>query len=68
MAREIILATVAFRAVPLPNKEAERVAKPFMEHFTIKYGVPKKSLHTRQGSEFLAQVLKATYKLLQVKQ
>jgi Integrase zinc binding domain len=54
-------------AVPLENKEAKTVARAFIEHFVLKYGIPREIGHDC-GTEFIAEVMKESCKLLNVKQ
>ena len=50
-------------AYPLPNQEAETVAKVFVEEFVCRYGVPKE-LHSDQGRNFESVLMKEVCKLL----
>ncbi|KAB0799843.1 hypothetical protein PPYR_07723 [Photinus pyralis] len=49
--------------IPIENKEAETVARAFVNNFILKYGIPEQIV-TDQGTEFLAKVFKETAKLL----
>ena len=53
-------------AIALPNQEAETVARAFVEEFICRFGVPKE-LHTDQGRNFEANLMKEVCRLLGVK-
>lgn len=53
-------------AVPLPNQEADVVARAFVEFFVCIYGVPF-SILTDQGSNFLSEIFKNVSKILKIK-
>ena len=50
-------------ALPLPNMEAETVAKEFIHHFVCLYGAPS-YLHTDQGRNFDSKLIKEMCRLL----
>lgn len=50
---------------PLLNKEAETVAKAFIENFVLRYGIPSEVV-TDQGTEFLAKVFRESCELLHI--
>ncbi len=52
---------------PLRNKEAESVARAFVEKFILVYGIPE-CITTDCGTEFLSQIFKETAKLLRIEQ
>lgn len=54
-------------AYPLVNKEANTVAKSFVDNFILRYGLPEQ-VCTDRGSEFLASTFQETCKMLGVKQ
>ncbi|KAK9730845.1 Integrase zinc binding domain [Popillia japonica] len=54
-------------AYPIKDKEAQTVAKTFVNNFILKFGIPKRIV-TDQGTEFLAKVFKESAKLLGMKQ
>lgn len=60
---DLIKFTLAF---PLPNQEAESVAKTFSEEFICKFGVPE-SLLTDQGSNFMSELFQRICQLFQIK-
>ena len=51
-------------AIPLPNKEAETIAKPVVEFF-CRYGIPER-IHSDRGTEFHNQILGGICKLLEI--
>lgn len=52
---------------PIKNKEAETVAKSFVNNFILRYGIPNE-IATDCGSEFLAKVFKESAKILGIVQ
>ncbi len=53
-------------AYPLQNKEAETVAKSFVNNFILRYGIPSEIVSDR-GSEFMNETLDKACKLLKIK-
>lgn len=53
-------------AMPIPNQEAETVAKEFVTKIICKHGTPKTVL-TDQGSNFLSDLFRNVCKLLHIK-
>lgn len=53
-------------AYPIPNKEADTVARVFVNNFILRYGIPHEVV-TDQGTEFLASIFQETCKLLRIK-
>ena len=51
---------------PLPNQEAETVAKAIADNFVARYGVPRE-IHTDQGTQFESQLFQELCELLGVK-
>lgn len=51
----------------LPNKEANTVAKSFVENFILRYGIPEQIV-TDQGTEFINSIFKEICSLLKIKQ
>jgi hypothetical protein len=51
----------------LSNKSSDTVARAFVEHFVLKYGIPRE-IATDCGTEFLSEVMQKSCELLQVKQ
>lgn len=51
---------------PIRNKEAETVAKNYVENFILRFGIPK-IVVTDQGTEFMASVFQEICKLLEIK-
>lgn len=49
----------------IPNKEAETVAKIFVEQFILRYGIPEEII-TDQGTEFLSLVFTNICKILKI--
>lgn len=49
----------------IENKEAQTVAKVFVEQFILRYGIPREVI-SDQGLEFLANIFQDTCKLLQI--
>lgn len=54
-------------AYPIENKEAETVAKAFVNNFILRYGIPNTVLHD-QGTEFMSSVFSEACKILGIKQ
>ena len=54
-------------AIPIPNQEANTVAKAFARDIICRYGTPK-YLVTDQGTNFMSSIFKETCKILQIKQ
>lgn len=54
-------------AYPIKNKDAETVARAFVNNFILRFGIPKEIV-TDQGTEFLAKVFKESAKLLGINQ
>jgi RNase H-like domain found in reverse transcriptase/Reverse transcriptase (RNA-dependent DNA polymerase)/Integrase zinc binding domain len=52
---------------PLVNKEAKTVARAFVRHFVLVYGIPSE-IASDCGKEFIAETFKETAKILKVKQ
>lgn len=52
--------------IPMPNQEAETVAKQFVSEVILKYGTPSELL-TDQGSNFLSELFKNVCKLLKIR-
>lgn len=52
---------------PITNKDAETVAKAYVNNFILRYGIPN-SVVTDQGTEFMSSTFKETSKLLGIKQ
>ena len=52
--------------IPLPNKDAETVAKAFMDNFVTLFGIPK-MLTTDNGSEFKNRIFSEVCSILKVK-
>lgn len=59
------LLTKFSKAIPLPDQEANTIAKEFVTKIVCEYGIPKK-LITDQGTNFLSQIFKDTCKLLRI--
>lgn len=53
-------------AAPIPQQDAETVAREFVAHVVLKHGTPS-TVQTDQGSNFLSEVFKNTCKLLRIK-
>jgi transposase InsO family protein len=53
-------------AVPIPQQNAETVAKSFVEEVVLKFGIPQLLL-TDQGSNFLSELFANMCKLLKIK-
>lgn len=53
-------------AVPIPNQEADTIAKVFSEHFVCRYGVPLAIL-TDQGSNLMSEVFRNVCKIFHIK-
>jgi hypothetical protein len=53
-------------AVPLRDKESTTVARAFIEHFILKYGIPAE-IATDCGTEFINATLKEVCELLRIK-
>jgi len=54
------------RAVPLEDQTAEQVAKAFVDHIVLIYGIPQVIL-SNCGSQFLSETFKSVCKLLGIK-
>jgi hypothetical protein len=54
------------RAIPIPNQEANTVAKAFVENIICLHGVPEVVL-TDQGTNFIGSVFKSVCKLFNIK-
>ena len=54
-------------AYPIKNKEAETVARSFVNNFILNFGIPT-DIVTDQGTEFLAKVFKESAKILGINQ
>lgn len=54
-------------AYPIPNKEAETVARAFVDNFILRYGIPCE-IATDRGTEFISAIMKDVCKLLNVNQ
>jgi hypothetical protein len=52
-------------AYPLENKDAQTVARAFVENFVLRYGIPK-TLATDCGTEFINSTLREVCELLKV--
>jgi hypothetical protein len=52
--------------VPIPQQDAETVAKAFVLDVVLKFGAPAQIL-TDKGSNFLSNLFKITCKLLKIK-
>jgi hypothetical protein len=57
---------LAVVAVPISQQDAETIARAFVLHVILKYGMPS-ILQTDQGANFLSEVFRNTYKLLKIK-
>ena len=55
------------QAYPIPNHEAETIAKVFVTQFICKFGIPD-SILTDQGSDFKSKLLKTIANLFKIKQ
>lgn len=53
-------------AIPLENQEADTVARAFVEHVVLRYGIPMNIL-TDQGTNFLSTLFSNVCKLLKIK-
>ena len=53
-------------AIPIPQQDAETVAKKFVLNIVLKFGAPAQIL-TDQGSNFLSDLFKSMCKLLKIK-
>ena len=53
-------------AIPIPQQEAETVARKFVLNIVLKFGAPAQIL-TDQGSNFLSDLFKSMCKLLRIK-
>ena len=53
-------------AIPIPQQDAETVAREFVLNIILKFGAPAQIL-TDQGSNFLSDLFKSTCKLLRIK-
>jgi len=53
------------KAIPIPNQEANTVSKEFVTKIVLEYEIPDKIL-TDQGTNFLSEIFKNTYKLLKI--
>jgi hypothetical protein len=53
-------------AIPIPQQDAETVAKEFVLNIVLKFGAPAQVL-TDQGSNFLSDLFKSTCKLLKIR-
>jgi transposase InsO family protein len=53
-------------AIPIPQQDAQTIAKEFVLNFVPKFGTPAQIL-TDQGSYFLSDLFKNTCKLLKIK-
>ena len=53
-------------AIPIPQQDAETVAKEFVLNTVLKFGAPAQIL-TGQGSNFLSDVFKSMCKFLRIK-
>lgn len=51
---------------PMPNKEANCVAKTFVEYFVLLYGIPK-TIKSDLGTEFVNEVMKQICEVLRIK-
>lgn len=54
-------------AYPIKNKEAETVARTFLNNFILRFGIPKEIV-TDQSTEFLAKIFKESAKILGIGQ
>lgn len=52
--------------IPIPNQEAQLIAKTFSEHFICNYGCPT-SIQTDQGSNFMSNFFKELCVILNIK-
>lgn len=52
-------------AYPMKTKSAEEVARNFVNHFILRFGIPAR-VATDRGTEFLSSVFKETCKLLNI--
>jgi hypothetical protein len=59
--------TKYIRIVPIPDKEAETLARAFVEGFILNFGIPK-YIKTDMGTEYLNKVFNETCKLLEINQ
>ena len=53
-------------AIPIPQQDAETVAREFVLNIILKFGAPAQIL-TDQGLNFLSDLFKSTCKLLRIK-
>jgi len=53
-------------AIPIPQQDAETVAREFVWNIILKFGAPAQIL-ADQGSNFLSDLFKSTCKLLRIK-
>lgn len=53
-------------AVPIKNQDADTVARAFVKHVVLRFGIPE-SVLTDQGSNFLSDLFKRVCKLLKIK-
>ncbi|KAJ8873973.1 hypothetical protein PR048_024813 [Dryococelus australis] len=53
-------------AIPLPNQEAETVAKDFVTEIILRYGTPQPLL-SGQGTDFMSELFKNVRKMLKIK-
>lgn len=53
-------------AVPIPNQEADTIARAFVNNFVLKHAIPEEIL-SDNGSNFISELFKNTCKLLKIK-
>jgi hypothetical protein len=53
-------------AIPKEHEDAETIAREFVLNIVLKFGTPRNIL-TDQGSNFISNVLKETFKLLKIR-
>ncbi len=53
-------------AIPIPQQDAETIAKAFVERIVLIYGAPR-ILQTDQGANFVSEVFRTTCKILRIK-
>jgi hypothetical protein len=53
-------------AIPIPQQDAETIAREFVEHVILKMSTPRQVL-TDQGANFLSDIFKNVCKLLRIK-
>ena len=53
------------KAIPVPNQEANTIAKEFVQKIVLEHGIPDRIL-TDQGTNFLSEIFKDVCKLLKI--